>query len=389
MENNNIEVVNHDSCVGCGACVSVCPKACITMQANNGFYYPKIDSNRCVQCGRCLKACGVSDRILPFNKPIEWFAGYISKDMSPHSTSGEICTELSSQYIKSGNSVYAAAFDAEWNLVTRKVNDIGELEAFSGSKYVQSIIPKETFLAIEHDLKDEKRCLFIGTPCQVAAVKKYLLLKKVDTVRLTTVDFMCHGVPSPILCKSFIKNLDAKQGINYYNFRSKKFGWGALDRTIELRNGKSNTISANICPLHSWFGHHLSIRESCFACAYRKKERISDITVADFWNIEKYYPDIPKKQGISAIQINTEKGKEEYHSMSKKCHMFSQNVSEESVWDRKTALNNFLKPMSYEAFWNDAKNLSVKDLSKKYPPQSKFGYIKEYLKLFLRRIKNG
>ena len=389
MQENNIEAVEHNSCVGCGACSSACPKDCITMRTKNGFYYPIIESNKCIQCGRCLKVCSVNDYILQFNKPIEWFAGYISKNMSPHSTSGGICTELSRQYIDGDNPVYAAAFDAKWNLVHRKINDIGELEQFSGSKYVQSVIPQNAYHALEHDLIEGKQCLFIGTPCQVAAVKKYMLLQKVDTTRLITIDFMCHGVPSPVLFKRFIGKLFVNKKISYYNFRSKKFGWGALDRTVEFQNGKSDTISANTCPFHSWFGHHLSIRESCFVCAYRKKERVSDITVADFWHIEKYYPDIPRRQGVSAIQINTEKGKEEYYTMSKKCHVFSQNVSEESVWNRKTALNNFLKPVSYETFWKEAEKLGIRDLIKKYPPQSKLGYIKEKLKLVLRRVKNG
>ena len=221
----------------------------------------------------------------------------------------------------------------------------------------------------------------------MGALVEYLHVNKITPNRLLTVDFMCHGAPSPLLGKKFIQHLEKKAGkkITYYNFRSKAFGWGGLDRMLEFADGSKKVISAAICPLHSWFGRHLSIRKSCFNCQYRTKQRASDITVADFWGIDKSYPEIPTKQGISAIQINSEKGRKAYDFLREECGLISYDVSEDSVWARKTALTNFAKPQAYEAFWESANTLTIKELIKKFPPQSKMGCLKQFIKSIIRR----
>ena len=385
---NSIYQVSADVCVGCGACVAACPVDAISMQERDSFYYPVVDESKCIDCGKCTKACAVLGENPQRNEPVGWYAGYMeSSQMSEHSTSGGICTELSKQYVLKGYNVYAAAFNTDWNLIHRRIEGLEELETFSGSKYLQSSISEAVYQEIAEKLKKEEKCLFVGTPCQVGALNEYLCLRKIDAENLLTVDFMCHGAPSPVLGKKFIQYLEKKAGkkISYYNFRSKAYGWGGLDRMLEFADGSKKVISAAICPLHSWFGHHLSIRKSCFNCRYRTKQRASDITVADFWGVQKFYPQIPTKQGVSAIQITSQKGKVAYEQLCQQGRLISFEVSEGSIWARKTALSNFPKPKLYDAFWESTKILSIGALIKKFPPQTKIGYIKQFVKSILRR----
>lgn len=385
---NNIYEVSHDACVGCGACSAICPVKCIEMKTIGCFFYPEIDEKKCIKCGKCKKTCEVVNKA-HLNIPLEWHVGYTDKEeYVKNCTSGGICAILSEEYLNKGYNVYAARFDDEWNLVHSKIESKAELNRYMGSKYMQSSIASEVYCDIMESLRFGEKCLFIGTPCQVAGVKEYLYANKVEMSNLLTVDFMCHGVPSPVIGKKYLNYLEEKKrrNISVYNFRSKKNGWGGLERTIIWDNGEETTIRASLCPLHSWFGKHLSIRRSCFMCMYRKKNRVSDITVADFWGVEKYYPLIPTKQGVSAIQINSIKGKAVYKSLVEEKKIISEEVSEESVWDRKTALKNFDIPSNYIAFNKATESMPIKSLIKAYPPQSSFiDYVKEHVKTMMGR----
>lgn len=387
---NNITQITKADCAGCGACAAVCPISCVAMEEKLGFFYPVVNTEKCIQCGKCLKACAVNGEEILRNTPQAWYAGYIEpSQMSRHSTSGGICTALSRLYIQQGYPVYGAVFTKNWDLVHRRVKGVEELEQFSGSKYLQSSVSPEVYEGIEELLKQGKNCLFIGTPCQCGGLANYLTAKNVPTETLLTVDFMCHGVPSPVLGKKFITYLQSKsqKKITYYNFRSKAYGWGGLDRELEYADGSAKVVSAALCPLHRWFGKHLSLRESCFSCRYRTKNRAADITVADFWGLEKYYPELPSKQGVCAIQVNSSKGDRAYKMLLERGGMVGQVVTEQSVWDRKTALANFPKPEDYEAFQQAASVLPVENLIKKFPSITTVDRIKSTIKLLLGLVR--
>lgn len=372
--NNIKKVVESDKCVGCGCCKAVCPTDSIITIEKNGFYFPEVITEKCVDCGKCESVCTMLDNTLKYNEPLEWYAGYANDGWMPSkSTSGGICSLLSRMYLEKGKNVYAASFDDKWELSHKRIENIQQLIKFDGSKYMQSTISTAIYQDISDKLKNDEECLFIGTPCQVAGIIKFLKTNRVEMNNFFSIDFMCHGVPSPILGRKFFQYLEKKERkkISSYNFRSKSHGWGKMYRAVAYEGEKESVIICNACPLHNWFGKHLSLRPSCFTCKYRRIERISDITVADFWGVNKYYPDIPTKQGVSAVQINSLKGKEQYDLLIKSDRIVSFEVSKESIWDRKTATANFAVPKEYNAFWNNAKIMNMKQLIKEYPPESK------------------
>lgn len=379
-------VVADNKCVGCGSCVAACPSHSIGMVTVQGFWYPQIDSTTCINCGKCSKACAIDNNEQLFNLPQAYFAAYAKNEyMPPASTSGGLCAILSRKFLELGHFVVAAKFFEGWQLQHdwASKSTIGE---FDGSKYMQSLISADMYESIKNYLKQGQSVLFIGTPCQVSGIITYMNLENINRDKLYTVDFMCHGVPSPILGKAYINWLEkqSEKTIEYYNFRSKKHGWGKMYRTVSFKGGKEDTVICNSCALHSWFGKHLSVRKSCFQCQYRRRERVSDITVADFWGISKYYPEISTKQGVSAVQINSEKGQKLYDEIESKCE--SSAVSEDSIWkDRKTALGNFLMPQKYDDFWDIATKETIDKLIQLFPPETKMDRMRQRIRRLLRR----
>ena len=378
------QLVENKGCVGCGSCLASCPTDSIKMVSTDGFFYPVINHGTCIDCNKCTNACAIDNENRNFHAPLVHYAAYADKASMPEmSTSGGICALASRYYLNQGNQVVAARFAEDWTL-QHDFADLSNMHQYDGSKYYQSIIKDEVYKKIGSSLKNNLKVLFIGTPCQVAGLYAYAEANNVPLNNLVTIDFLCHGVPSPIIGKMFVSHLDDKRKIQSYNFRSKKYGWGKKYRTVKYMDGKEKTVICNSCQLHSWFGKHLSLRQSCFNCQYRKIERISDITVADFWGVQKYYHDIDIIQGVSAVQINTELGKRLFDDIKE--HLKTREVSQDSIWEnRKTGLSNFPKPDNYEEFWKIAAKMDIELLMKKFPAESELDRMKQRFSRMFKR----
>ena len=379
---------NKDGCIGCGACEVVCPRHCISLEEEiAGFLYPTVNEENCIRCGKCSKVCVVCAERENFDIKdyINYFAAWAKEPyMDAKATSGGIATLLAKQFIKTGfvaGCVLGENFDVEHKIAY----EAEEISKFTGSKYVQSRTG-EVFESIKLNLEKGKKVLFIGTPCQVAAVKK-CVGKNYDS-KLYTVDFFCHGVPSPRAWKKYVNYLEGKRHSKLvdYNFRTKKNGWGGLYRTAYWDNGKEETVNGWACAFHGWFGKHLSLRDSCFHCKYRTEMRESDITIADFWGISKYYPDVKTSQGVSAVILSSEKGRELFENLVSDDQIEYIKVSRDSIWkDRKTVFENFEIPSERNRFLEDVDKLNPRDLVKKYPPQKLSDHIMKKLKNIIRR----
>lgn len=295
-------------CNGCHACASVCPKGCITMkQDENGFLYPKLDEQACLQCGLCTNVCPL-EKPLPQDKEITAYAAIHKNDtIRGASSSGGVFTAIATEIIEKGGVVFGAAFDDNFEVVHQYAETMEDLQKLRGSKYVQSTIG-EAYTRAKKFLDDGKWVLFTGTPCQIGGLHAYL---RKDYERLITQDIICHGVPSPMVWKRYVEYRQA--AVNGAKprriaFRSKNEGWKRYSVLFSFDNDTEYRKTLNEDPMMKAFLQNLTLRDSCYDCAYKTKIRQSDITLADFWGIEKLYPELDDDQGTSLVIVQTEKG---------------------------------------------------------------------------------
>lgn len=301
-------IVGSKQCTGCGACAIKCPKDCINMiEDDSGFLIPHIDRDLCVKCGLCDKICHLNYKPEAIKNRKAYAATNTSnRKVLKESSSGGIFTLLAEEVIKQEGIVFGASLDNAWNVSHIAVNTMDDLWKLRGSKYVQSATG-DTFQKAEVALKQGTMVLYSGTPCQIAGLKKFL---SKDYENLYTVEVMCHGVASGKLFKLYIKWLEEKhhnKGRKYI-FRSKRFsGWGHEAEFICEK--KRYRISSND-PYTKCFMSGISLRQECYSCKYTGLDRIADITLGDFWGIQREYPQWFDKNGVSAVLINSMAGEE-------------------------------------------------------------------------------
>ena len=293
------------NCCGCSACASVCPKACITMQADEeGFLYPKVDVSNCIDCGLCEKTCPFLAS-LETKQPLHTYAAVNPNEEDRYnSSSGGIFTMLVRETIDNGGVVYGAVFDWDWSVHHIAIEREEDIPLLQGSKYIQSVIGG-SFKSAKEQLQSGRNVLFSGTACQIAGLKNYL---RKDYDNLLTVDVVCHGVPSPMIWQDYITTLQNKSLIEHISFRDKQPGWRNYNFSIVYKDGRKFSESHNENLYIQGFLRDLYIRPSCHNCKVKAGRCASDITLGDFWGIDKVYPDLNDNQGVSVVLANTQKG---------------------------------------------------------------------------------
>ena len=301
---------NNLKCCGCTACYAVCPKNAITMQADSeGFKYPVIDKDKCIDCGLCCKVCPLDIKLEKTeDKQIAVACTAKDENFTKQSSSGGVFAILANIFIKKQAVIYGAAFDDDWNVKHIRVNQKEDLKKLYTSKYVQSDM-SDNFKFVKADLDSSKEVLFAGTPCQVAGLKCYL---GKDYNNLTTVDFICHGVPSPLVWKCYIneKAASLKSKITDISFRNKKDSWKNYYFMVKTSNGNINYEKAGDNIYMNGFLKDLYLRLSCYDCKFKTLNRASDITLADFWGIDKVLPEMYDERGVSLCWTSSKKGSE-------------------------------------------------------------------------------
>lgn len=310
-------------CCGCGACMNICPRKAISMTEDEcGFVYPEIDAELCIRCGKCKKVCAFQNTE-ETNYPLRTIAAVSkNKEQASNSASGGIFAAIAELFIKNNGVVYGAAFDEAWNVSHREISKVDEIHVLQGSKYVQSNIGL-TYTQAKEKLENGNKVLFSGTPCQIAGLKKYL---GKNYENLLTIDIVCHGVPSGKIFQSYIKYLENKENgtLKYFTFRDKTIGWGINGcAKFETRSGKikEKRLWQSASSYLYYFVKGWIYRENCYCCKYAGKNRPGDITLGDYWGIEKEHPEYLKSSGwdenngISVVIANSENGEKYLHQI--------------------------------------------------------------------------
>lgn len=300
----------HEECTGCMACESVCPHQAIKIAKDTmGFHYPKKDMKSCVGCGLCEKSC--PNNITPdYRKSLSsYVASAVSYDEQLSSTSGGLASVIARYIINTGGVVYGCTSVDASHIRHIRISTPQEVNLLKGSKYVQSDMTG-IMRSVKDDLKQGLKVLFIGTPCQVAGLLTFLR-KPYDN--LITIDFVCHGVPSQQLLNDIV-------GHDYPSFSDKplkiqfryKDEKGESHYGIKLINQNGDTVYQENYPANHYITGFLGgmyYRDSCYQCHYAKGERVSDITLGDYWDREQHYSEVHQgKDGLSMMMINTPKG---------------------------------------------------------------------------------
>lgn len=332
-------------CCGCSACMNSCPQNAIAMQPDaDGFLYPTIDSEKCMDCGICLKVCSFKNREekLPNIKKV-FALQHNSKDVLKTSTSGGAFTAISDVLLERGAVVFGALLDDNFDVYHVVVRTKEERDKLKGSKYVQSDL-KSTYKEIKEFLSRDTTVMFVGTPCQVSELYTYL---GKDDAGLFTIDFICHGTPSLLLFKEHIAYLENKYNKKaiFYKFRDKKYGWTHTE-SIGFSGGVTCS-SFSVLKLKTLFYSNLTLRPSCYACKYANFHRDADITIGDYWGVEKAHK-IYDSKGTSLLIVNSDKGDKMLSSLAGSCKLIPSDI--------KLAMQNGIKhpprmPKNRDEFW--------------------------------------
>ena len=291
-------VCEKDKCTGCMACVDVCPKGAIHIEDSLAAYNAVIDENLCVNCDACHRVCQ-NDNEVQYQKPILWKQGWrADPELRAASSSGGAAASLMATFVEKYGSVCSCVF-RNGGFRFEFAENLHDIVKFTGSKYVKSN-PEGIYRPIKKKLAAGEKVLFIGLPCQVAAVQLFVGEKLCEN--LYTVDLICHGSPSPQFLQEFLTEHKLPiQTVKSIAFRKKaKFHlYRECDGVEPDRVADAYTHAFLNC---------LDYTENCYSCKYAHQKRISDLTIGDSWGSD--LPQDEQDQGISLVLCQTEKGKE-------------------------------------------------------------------------------
>lgn len=349
----NITNDNKKDCCGCTACANICPKHCITMKEDReGFMYPSVDKTNCINCNLCEKVCPIIN-----TQPSKYLPdkAYIVRnkdcEIVKNSTSGGAVTAFCEEILRKNGIIFGGAFDENFNVLHRSAESVEDLKIFRSSKYVQSDL-SDTYKNVRQNLDNGRYVMFTGTPCQVEGLLRFL---KKPYNNLFTVDFVCRAVPSPLVWKKYreLKTKKYNSEITYANFREKTYGYHSANLTLRFASGKKSIENTKTDYMLKSFFDGICSRPSCYECAFRKADRVSDLTVFDCWNITRYVPNLPDDdKGYTAVIVQSEKGEKMLCDVSDKLIMHKADVETLIKHDGFMALKNPYKHPKRDEYFN-------------------------------------
>lgn len=309
-----IEIKDKKKCCGCTACFNKCPVSCISMrQDEEGFYYPVVDINKCIFCGLCEEACPIVNPSDKYDIGKAFAVQHKDSETLYHSAAGGAYSALGEYILERNGVVYGAAYNEKMVVEHVRVFTKEQLPVFRSSKYVQSY-QRDMFKSVEQDIKEGKLVCYSGTPCQIAGLRKYL---GIDYDNLITVDLVCKGVGSPKVLKQYVDLMKKKyeSDIVGMNFKRKTYGYHSSTMSVDFDNGKSYSMGGITDLMMRSFRANICLRPSCYECAFKGKDRVSDLTIFDCWNYKHLTGKKDNDKGHTSVLVHTNKGLE----MLKQC----------------------------------------------------------------------
>ena len=384
-----INIKDKSKSCGCCACVDICAHKAITLKTDvEGFWYPEVNPELCTNCGLCDKICPelhINElKKNDYPQPVKTIAA-IHKKMNVRwdSTSGGAFSALADAMYEQGGYVSGAIYNEDFSVRNYISNNPEDLVKLRSSKYLQSKA-EGLYAEIRSLLRKGEKVLACGTPCQMAALRSFL---RKDYENLIIVDFICGGVNSPKVYRKYLDSLERRHGgkVVYVKAKNKELGWRNLTRKVVFDNGE---IYYGVSMEDDYRrGYHTNVycRPSCYSCQYKDFPRMSDITIADYWGIEKVNPNLDNNIGTSMILLNSKKG-ETYFELVKDKLEYCETAFQ-SVLAGNPALKFPISPtkINRKQFFNDLDKGTFEEITEKYFPLKAHKHsIKQQIKLKIK-----
>lgn len=366
-----INIIDKKDCCGCNACGDVCNRNAITFKTDiEGFWYPKVDAEKCNDCGLCEKVCPIINvqtlKKNDFNPPHCYAAIHKNLEIRFDSTSGGLFSALAEKFYKDGGYVGGVIYNEDFSASHFISNSKEDLSKLRSSKYLQSDAIG-FYKEVKKLLVNEKNVLVCGTPCQMAALRIFL---GKEYENLLILDFICNSVASPKAHRKYFDAIEEKYGskIVYFKAKNKELGWRSLTKKSIFANGKSYYgVRGQDIYSRAYHSHKIS-RLSCYDCKFKGFPRIADISMGDYWGVEKIAKELDDNIGTSAVIINSQKGEVFFNAVKSRLKTRETNI--ESMVEGNRALNKSTSFPKYnrEVFFEDMDKMDFFELAEKHFP---------------------
>lgn len=350
-------------CVGCGLCAEVCPVACLSMKRDcEGFDVPVLDEEKCIDCGLCSRKC---PSLSPYDegKPLLEGRILVARDRArvARSSSGGVFALLAERVLDEGGEVIGAALGGGGRVSHRRITCLEDLSSLQGSKYVQSDITS-AFGWCKDAIRERKRVLFSGTPCQVAAIRSCLG----ETDLLLTVELICHGVPSPGFWEDAVASLVARGKVDDPSQLSFRFTNRYNRTAYVLSEGGRVVVPQHDDLYYTLFMENKSLRESCYRCRYAGRRRQGDLVIGDCATSQNdylFHPDVP----VSSVFPLTPAGAKALEGLLEYCDSKDLDVEREARLNKQLSAPT-VRPPERDVVYRDIRTLDAIQLRAKYLP---------------------
>lgn len=361
-----IQIEDKKKCCGCTACSAICPKQCIEMKSDaEGFQYPSVDTEKCIQCGMCERVCPIQNPVVEAIVPQRaYLVQHKDEQVRMDSSAGGAFTAIATCVLEKGGVVFGAAYDDDFQVRHTYVEKIDELWKFRNSKYVQSDMG-DCFHQVRDYLRAGRWICFSGTPCQIEGLNRFL---GKPYEKLVLVDVVCHGIPSPLIWNKYLEyqrvNEDKPDNIR---FRDKFYGYKYS--TMSLIKGGKNVYHAGsqLDPMLRAFFTDICDRPSCYECPFKKRYRVSDMTIWDCFSVYDFDKAMDDDKGTTRVLCHTEKGVAIMQELGNiaRCKVVEPAKLVNGVKEMCESVS--LNPKR-EEFFEDARKVSGAELFDKYYP---------------------